>query len=155
MNLIRATKDQLQFHLSKREQRLLVGLLDRYPCLPAAHQPLTKTGDLPDQDTSERLLNEALAEHRQENKKQWQTLLADRARFEELETGWRLSLSPSEVEWLLQILNDIRIGSWVLLGSPEERLTRLDANTARHFWAMETAGLFQMQLLAALEGGEV
>ena len=38
------------------------------------------------------------------------------------------------------------------LGSPEEKPARLNEKTAPHFWAMEMAGYFQMQLLEALEG---
>ena len=81
-----------------------------------------------------------------------QALLADPRRFGHTETGARLSLSPAEVEWLLQVLNDIRVGSWVILGSPEEKPAELNATTAPHFLAMEMAGYFQMQLLEALEG---
>jgi hypothetical protein len=58
------------------------------------------------------------------------------------------------MEWLLQVFNDIRVGSWVLLGSPEDNIEAalVDADSARIFWDMEMAGNFQMQLLAALEG---
>ena len=44
------------------------------------------------------------------------------SRFTWRKTGCRLSLSQADLEWLLQILNDIRVGSWVILGSPEEKL---------------------------------
>ena len=111
---------------------------------------LSKSGRLPDREANQRLLDEALAEQRAENKKQLQALLADPRRFEHTETGARLSLSPAEVEWLLQVLNDIRVGSWVILGSPEEKPAELNAANAPHFLAMEMAGYFQMQLLEAL-----
>ena len=152
MNLIRSTKDQFQFRLGGREKHLLLDLLKLYPCLPVARQPLSKSGGLPDQETAQGLLDEALAEQRQENRRQLQALLADPGRFQEQETGWRLSLSPADLEWLLQILNDIRVGSWVRLGSPEERLAQLDEKTAPHYWAMEMSGRFQMQFLEAMQG---
>ncbi len=79
-----------------------------------------------------------------------QALLADPQRFEDLETGCRLSLGQADLEWLLQILNDIRVGNWILLGSPEERREVLNAKTAPHLWAMEMAGWFEMSLLEAL-----
>jgi hypothetical protein len=69
-----------------------------------------------------------------------------------MEAGGRLSLSPAEVEWVLQVLNDIRVGSWIILGSPEERLPELNETNAPHVWAMEMAGHFQAQLLEALQG---
>jgi hypothetical protein len=152
VNLIRSTEQQLQFRLGRREKRLLLDLLKLYPCLPAARLPLSKSGGLPDPETGQGLLDEALAEQRQENRRQLQALLADPARFQEQETGWRLCLSPADLEWLLQILNDIRVGSWVLLGSPEERLAQLDEKTGPHYWAMEMSGHFQMQFLEAMQG---
>ena len=151
MNLIRTTKEQLEFHLARREKHLLLSLLQLYPCLPSAHQPLSQSGGLPDQETSQRLLAEALAEQREENRRQLQALLGDPGRFREEETGWRLSLSRADLEWLLQVLNDIRVGSWVRLGSPEEPLTGLDEKTAPHYAAMEMSGQLQMQFLEALQ----
>jgi hypothetical protein len=50
----------------------------------------------------------------------------------------------------MQVLNDVRVGSWVILGSPDKKPAELNATTAPHFLAMEMAGYFQMQLLEAL-----
>jgi hypothetical protein len=64
-----------------------------------------------------------------------------------------LSLKISEAEWLLQVLNDIRVGSWLRLGSPdrtEEFMAALSEQTAPYFWAMEVSGHFQMVLVHAL-----
>ncbi len=152
MNLIRTTKTQLQFHLARREKQVLLNLLRLYPCLPPAHQRLTRSGRLPEPEASQRLLDEALAEQREQNRGHLQALLADPARLAQLETGWRLCLSPEDLEWLLQILNDIRVGSWVRLGSPQEHLDKLDQHTAPHYWAMEMSGHFQAEFLEALRG---
>ena len=51
------------------------------------------------------------------------------------------------MDWVLQVLNDVRVGSWVLLGSPEELAMDLNEKTAPHFRAMEMAGYFQAQFL--------
>jgi len=151
VKLIRANKDRLLFHLAKGEKVLLFQLLKLYPRIPPAHQPLSKSGRLPDQAASQRLLEESLAEQRAENKKQLEALLADPSRLTEDETGWRLSLASTELEWLLQVLNDIRVGSWVILGSPEEWLAVVNTKTAPHLWAMEMAGAFQMEFLETLK----
>jgi len=151
MRLVKATKDRLIFHLGLREQRSLLQILKLYPCVPSAHHVLSKSDRLPNREENQRLLDEALAEQRAQNKNQLQALLADPRRFERTETGVRLSLSPSEAEWVLQVLNDIRVGSWVLLGSPDNKPAELNAATAPHFLAMEMAGYFQMQLLEALQ----
>ena len=150
MKLVKATKTRLIFHLGQREKRSLPQVLKLYPCVPSAHHVLSKSGRMPDAAGNQQLLDEALAEQREENKQQVQALLADPNRFDPTDTGARLSLSPAEVEWLMQVLNDVRVGSWVLLGSPDKKPAELNANTARHFLAMEMAGYFQMQLLEAL-----
>jgi hypothetical protein len=151
---ITRTKTRLVLRLGKRETQLFFGVLKLYPRVPAAHQTLSKSTAFPDPEWSQRLLDEALAEQRAANKKALHALLKDPCRSKKLQSGHRLSLSEADVEWLLQILNDIRIGSWVLLGSPEANLewTMLTEETAPHFWAMQTAGHFQMQLLGALGG---
>ncbi len=154
MKVVRSFQDNVLFHLGQREKHLLLAVLQRYPCVPSAHQPLSKSAALPDQQAAQQLLDEALAEQRTENKKRLQALLADPRRFKETKTGWLLSLSRADAEWLLQVLNDIRVGSWIILGSPEQgtAVALLSAKTAPHFWAMEMSGHFQMQLLSALEG---
>jgi hypothetical protein len=153
MKLVRTSKNRFVFQLGQREKRLLLDLLELYPLMPPAHQRLSKGAGLPDQEASQRLLDEALAEQRAENKKHLRALLADPKRWAATEAGRLLTVSPSEVEWLLQVLNDIRVGSWVLLGSPEEKTTVLNEKTGPNIWAMELAGFFQMRLLEAIEGG--
>ena len=142
----------LKIHLGKREKHFLVELLSRFPCLPSTHR-LSKTSKIP--EASQRLLDEALSEQRNEKKRQVQGFLQDSRRFEPIESGYRLSLSKTEAEWLLQVLNDIRVGSWVLMGAPEENLRAesLNKESARHFWSMELAGYFQMEVLSALGMG--
>ena len=153
MKLIRTTKTRVLFHLGHWEAHLFLEILSLYPCLPPAHQKLSKASPRPDSDANQQLLDEALAEHRAENKKQLRALLADERRFAPTETGGRLSLPPADVEWVLQVLNDIRVGSWVRLDSPDEKPVKLNEKTAPHYRAMEIAGYFEAQLLEALERG--
>jgi hypothetical protein len=150
MRLVRQTKTLFVFHLGRREARLLLHILKLYPRVPPAHHVLSKARRLPDPAGTQQLLDEALAEQRAENKKQLLALLADPRRFARTESGARLSLPATEVEWLLQVLNDIRVGSWVILGAPEEKLPELNDSTAPDLLAMEMAGYFQAQLLEAM-----
>lgn len=69
------------------------------------------------------------------------------------ETGWQQELSADEAEWLLQILNNIRVGAWERLGRPDElpRVAQLMSQGANaHAWLMMLAGDLQMGLLLAL-----
>lgn len=150
MRLIRSSPGEFVFHLGQRDKVLLLEVLKLYPRIPAAGQPLTKSPDLPDHEANQRLLAEALAEQRAENKNHLSAFLADPRRFADRPTGCRLALSRADLEWLLQILNDVRVGSWIMLGSPDEKPAKLNPITAQHFWAMEMAGAFQIKLLEAL-----
>jgi hypothetical protein len=150
------TAKHLVLHLSAREKRLLFEILKLYPRVPPGHLHLTKLAQGKEAEANQRLLEEALAEQRQENQRNLKALLADPQRWKGDKLGFRLTLAHSEVEWLLQVLNDIRVGSWVLLGSPEQLhdFALLNEATAPHFWAMEISGLFQQQLIDTLVEGK-
>lgn len=140
------------FAFGKKQKLLLLALLQLYPRIPPAHHRLTKSPP-PGDDTNQRLLEDALADQRRENKANLSAFLADPARLRETESGCQITLNDADLEWLLQVLNDVRVGSWVLLGSPESDLPELAINeqTAPHIWAMHVAGHFQMQLLEAVQ----
>ena len=150
MKLIRRSNDSLELQLPAREKELLWQLLRLYPRIPSSYQRLTRAAN--SDEASQRLLDEALAETRAENKRALHALLNDPQRLTQQEGTWRLKLSSGDLEWLLQVLNDIRVGSWVHLGSPETPLKVLNTETAPDVWAMEMAGSFQMRLLEILAG---
>jgi hypothetical protein len=156
VKLLRVTKSNFLFHLAKREKHLLTQVLHLYPRIPPTTFRLSKSGKLPDAEANQRLLDESLAEQREQNRKTLLAFLNDPRRFTDTESGSRLSISPSELEWLLQILNDVRVGSWIILGSPEQAMEfkLLNEKTAADFWAMEMSGQFQMRFLEALEKRE-
>jgi len=157
VKLIRLTKGNFLFQFGKREKHLLTQVLRLYPRIPPATFRLSKSGKLPDAEANQRLLDESLAEQREHNRKTLHAFLTDSRRFTDFESGSRLSLSPSELEWLLQILNDVRVGSWIILGAPEQGIEFkiLNEKNAADFWAMEMSGQFQMRFLEALEKREV
>jgi hypothetical protein len=152
MKLLRKANDKFVFHLGKKDRPMLCAVLDHYPVVPSAHHRLSRSASVSQNEVNQRLLDEALAEQRQENKRQLQALLADPVRFKETAHGWHLTLSSADIEWLLQVLNDIRVGSWIVLGAPEQELWNLPLNekTTPHALAMEMAGYFEVRLLEAL-----
>ena len=147
MNLIKAGK-QYEFQLGSRERDLLRHVLSLYPCIPSGHQRLSKSYA---QESNQQLLEDALAETRAHNRKRLESFLQDERNFKKGEDGWRLTLTPEDLEWLLQVLNDVRIGSWIRLGSPESPIHSLKAESASDFWAMEMAGSFQMAFLELID----
>jgi hypothetical protein len=150
VKLLRIENDRYFFQFAHDEKALFEFLLRLYPVIPSAHQALSETSAK--MDENQRLLDEALAEQRKENKQLVEQLLKDAGRFKETETDVEMNVSAGEIEWVLQVLNDVRVGNWILLGSPEEH-PRFDPNTenAAYLLAMEMAGQFQMHLLEAIK----
>jgi len=150
VKLLRVANERYFFHLAHREKALLEFLLRLYPVIPSAHQALSKSPATTNEN--QKLLDEALAEQRKENKQLVESLLKDSRRFQETKKGIEMSLSANEIEWVLQVLNDVRVGNWILLGSPEEH-PKFDpeAPDAPQVVAMGLASIFQMDLLDAIK----
>jgi hypothetical protein len=151
MKLIRTYKKQFTFSLGKREEQLLFQILKMYPLVPPSHHQLSKQGKRSSQHEDQRLLEDAVAEQRRRNRKQVLTMLEEPGRFRETKDDIRFSLTSAEIEWLLQVLNDVRVGGWLALGEPEElEPPQTNETNAPYLLAMEVAGYFQSQLLAAI-----
>ena len=151
MKLIRTEIDLFVFSFEPREKQLLIKVLKNFPRVPAAHHRLSKTsrGAKPKED--QRLLDEALAEQRNQNRQRVETFLQEPERFRPVGNEIHLTLAKTEIDWLLQVLNDVRVGAWLALGEPENfRLSHFSAAKALDVSVMEMSGHFQFQLLHAL-----
>lgn len=152
MRHLRSTKDSHVFSLNAVEHDVFQEILKLYPLVPSSHQPLSKSMKGAEATEAQHMLDDALAEQRAIHKSQIQEWLQAKTHFRVTKSGGTFTLRRDEVEWLLQILNDVRIGSWLLLGSPEERMEPDDINPELHqTWAaMEVSGMFQIVLLGAV-----
>jgi hypothetical protein len=154
MKLIHKDDQKAVFHLSKREKGTLLEVLKLYPVLTASFQSLSKSADPEKLRADQELLELSLIEHKELNRQFLQKLFASPDRLHESAAGWRLTLEAGEVDWFLQVLNDIRVGKWHLAGCPDEsagRPLKMTAGNLGHLWAMEVAGSFQWQIIEALE----
>lgn len=154
MHLLKREGDHCVFEIAKREKRLLLEILKYYPLIPVSHHQVTKTNSPEKMKSNQRLLEEALAEHRAENKKQLEAMLAEEGRFKPVKLGFHLALNAHQTEWLLQVLNDIRVGSWLVLGQPDEKSDKsgnVTTENARYLVIMEASAYFEAVLLGALE----
>ena len=141
------------FQVSGLEKAMLLEVVRHYPRVPSAHHRLTRSGNAGD---GQELLEESLAEHRRSHRRQVDAMLRSRTRFRANAHGWRFTLKAGQAEWLLQVLNDVRVGSWLALGAPDGPraiLKAVNARTAPQFRLMEAAGMFEMVLLEAMELG--
>jgi len=152
MELLSAEGQRLVFRLGKREKQLLGETLKLYPLIPRSHHQLSRQADA-DAD-NQALLEEAIAAQKQTHRQQVDVWLADQARWAEEPGGFRLALDRDQIEWLLQVLNDIRVGSWLILGCPDPdaaKPPKLTPKNAHFLLAMELCGEFENDLLEALD----
>jgi hypothetical protein len=144
----------LVFQISAREEALLLATLRLYPVLDNGHHRISQDPKTA-ASAEQRLLEESMAQQRVAHRRKVDDLFHAPQRYFKNGPGERrLVLTASQLEWLLQVLNDIKVGSWVQLGCPELekpaplKLTRLNA---RSFQAMHLSGEFQSALLEAVK----
>jgi hypothetical protein len=152
VKLITREETHYTFLIGKREREMFFTLLRRYPVVIGAHFRTRHPAKTDEAKKNQQLLEEALAEQQKENRKQLEVMLTQNGRFTENDLGFTFRLNDSELEWLLQVLNDIRVGSWVQLGEPnpdDSPQTALTEQNIQLTWAMELARLFLHSLLEA------
>ena len=157
MRLFRASQDSLVLQLGRDEKPVFVELLGRYPVVPEAYQKLSRSRPSGgDADEHQQLLDDALREQRAELRTKIHEWLEASDRFRRLKNGFHFTLLRADTNWFLQVLNDVRVGSWLQLGAPEvmpgpDDVPKYNPAQLRAWLGMELSGKFQMELLFALE----
>jgi hypothetical protein len=152
MICLRVDDEGFLFRIGHREKRALSETLKLYPLIPATYHRIARDGVPGQLAEAQQLLDEALAARKRENRRQLRAMLDQPARFQAGPKGYQFKLTRGEAEWLLQVLNDVRVGSWLQLGCPDENRgghAPLNEENARFHLAKEVAAHFQMALLAA------
>jgi hypothetical protein len=155
VKFIRTKREELVFEISLPEKRLLFEVLKLYPLISPTQHRLSKNVRTATHDENQRLLEESLAAQREENRKNVRAMLDETGRFQAAASGFHLTLSGPEIEWLLQVLNDVRVGCWIALGKPDPEQGKkivFNEKILPHFRTMELAGAFEMVFLDALSG---
>jgi len=142
------------FQISKQEVEWLLGVLKYYPQLDSTFHRITD-GTAEEIVSEQEWLEKAMAQRRVEHLGKLEKFFSSPGRFR-LETPdqFRFSLTGEQMEWLLQVLNDIRVGCWVKLGRPDLEPSppkQLSAKDMRMLSALELSGFFQMTLLEAYD----
>lgn len=153
MKFLKAAKDNLFFHIHPEGRAALRMLIRNYPAIEASHFELSKFADLDDVEEDQEFLEQALSDEQQSNQARARALIADKGRFHKTDEGFLLRLSRDDIELLLQVLNDVRIGFWVRLGSPDDGMEmelRRDPKSAPLLATMQVCGFFQGALLDGL-----
>lgn len=153
MKLVERTEDRLVFELGSREHMLLERLLSFYPLRPEGAPTLSRGGGDRMADATI-LLGDALREQRIELAAWISSRLTDGEALQRSGSLWRLTLTHGEVDALLRVFNELRVGAWIRLGSPEDLREDVAATApgqAPFYVIMTLAGQFEIFMLHALE----
>lgn len=148
MRLIRSTDEERVFLLRVSELQMFLLVLSQFP-LRDQVQEISRFGDDEDLRDAQQLLDEAMAERRKQARKELEEWLRLGRRFNHTDNGEELVVRHDETEWLLQILNNVRVGAWQHLGAPEELVDAFRSaseESIRYLTIMEMAGNFQSAL---------
>ena len=155
MKFIRKDGEEFEFEFELIEKGLLFHLLGLYPAVPVSYHKLTKGRRIPHQAENQELLNDAIKAQREANQQEIITLLKDTGRFKDGGESTRAVFKHGELEWLLQVLNDVRVGNWLAAGSPDlqaEEEFQSTSKTLQNVMLMELTSGFQMLFLGAMGG---
>jgi len=149
VRLIRRTKQARVFRLKVSELQMFLLVLSQFP-LRDQDQQISKFGDEEDLKDAQVLLNEAMVERRKETRRELEEWMRAADRFHHTDEGIEIVVRDEESGWLLQILNNVRVGAWQRLGEPEDLVDAFRSPTeesVRFLTVMEMAGSFQSTLL--------
>ena len=152
MKLLRKGPKTISLSITTMDRRLIDAVLSSFDQLPRSDGTLSISGELA--EAEQELLHAALREQRAEQWKWFSDLAAAKGTWTRHGRNWKLTLPPDRMESLLQMLNDIRVSSWKILGCPAE-LPRgpfpPDTVNGVAGWLLLTTGYLQSHLLQALE----
>lgn len=145
--------------LSSRERNLLFTLFSR-PTEPRERVRLSRTSEALEEQCQSDLAGE-LETHRAEVRSRLVMLLGVAVSAQTTtqtptgpreDSGWILRLTPEDREFLLQALNELRLGAWEQLGRPDPPEVPDDLPPTSpdilHWWSLEISSRFQSRLLS-------
>lgn len=147
MKLVKQTGKGFQYRLSAQEAHSLRQLMRQFPVGSLAPAQISKSD--PEALEREKLLNESLEAHRKKLKREAKVLVQP-AKFKTAGNHQLYRISHGKREVMLQILNDIRVESWRILGEPENLEARafdLPQEKFKYFYLMYLAGEFEFYFL--------
>jgi hypothetical protein len=149
MKLVKQTKKGFQYELDQEDADSLRFLIKQFPLTAFSPVDISKTDSGPNAVEREKLLNESLREHRDELKRKARRLvLPEKFRAFDGKQVFHVSLGARET--MLQILNDIRVESWRVLGEPEDpdvNIFGLTKEKFKYYHFMRLAGYFEYHFL--------
>jgi hypothetical protein len=149
MKLAKQTKRGFQYELDGEDAESLRFLIRQFPITAFHPTNISKTDSGSNAEEREKLINESLHAHRTELKRKARKLVM-REKFKRSDGKQFYRISLQSRETMLQILNDIRVESWRILGEPEDpeaSVFRLTGDKFKYYHYMRLAGYFEYHFL--------
>jgi len=151
MKLLQRGRAGFVFELQPRERELLGEALRLYPLVPVSHYRISRESPANPPEEHQQWLEEALTEQRSQNQEHIENLLNSPGHWHQDGDQLQLKLKATELDWLLQVLNDVRVGCWLVLGQPDgDQPPQLTSASFHHLVHLEVCGAFESILLGAL-----
>ena len=155
MKVIRQEGGQFELQMEEAEWESFSNLLSQYPLTPADHHSLnSKTNPDPDLKESDQWLRDSVSNHQTDREIQINKWIQSIKPVDtDAEITYPVPFDPERADWLIEILNDLRVGSWMSLDCPTtEDLTSKswESKDWPRIWTMEASGMYQSILLQAL-----
>jgi hypothetical protein len=155
VKLLNKTGEKFVFELMSEEKELLSKIFGLYPMLDRDKLELSKTIKDEQICQSKKILSDAFKEFQDSNKRFISELFEKSNNFKPSEDYeyYTLELDGEQIERLLQILNDIRVGMWQKLGCPDLENRKDFIRSAEDVFAvyiMDICEYFEYYLLKAL-----
>jgi hypothetical protein len=151
VKLLSKNEEQIVFQLTETEDVFLRLALSAFP---VGGEGWPQGGGEPVAPPDPGLLSASLMDLRREQASRVQEFLRNQPVAPDGSPGRLLRVGLDEVDWLLQVLNEVRVGSWYALGCPdevEEEKARKSSESVSHLIRYDFSGWMQAVLLAALE----
>lgn len=157
MKYLGLQQGRFTFRLPEAERDLFVHILQQYPAAPPSAFPVLRRENSPQDHDEECWMQELLAEEKQRQGRAVRAWIDKEPALRSTGKASNLQLLPESAAWLVEILNEVRVGKWHQLDCPSsQQMTKLstDAEFAPDIWIMEAASMFQMSFLSALHALE-
>lgn len=149
MKLVKQTQNGFQYELNREDVESLCFLIKHFPITVFSEAKISKTDSSLKAVEREQLINESLRGHREELKRKARGLIL-REKFKDSDGKQFYRITQRSREMMLQILNDIRVDSWRMLGepeNPEECIFQLSGEKLKYYHFMRMAGYFEYHFL--------
>lgn len=149
MKLVKQNKKGFQYELDGEDAESLRFLVKQFPITTFSPATVSKTESGAHAEEREKLINESLRATRTALKRKARQLTL-REKFIKSEGKQFYHINLEAREAMLQILNDIRVESWRILGEPEDpeaSIFRLTGDKFKYYHFMRLAGYFEYHFL--------